>query len=107
MDKLPEIKRQLEAQLDNLVTRTQQIESDLRSEHSHNFSEWAAETEGDEVLEGLERASLQEIEQIRAALLRIEDGRYGICVSCDTPIGEGRLAAVPYATVCKDCAEKT
>ena len=36
------------------------------------------------------------------ALRRIEDGTYGVCVVCGRPIGEDRLAAVPYATLCID-----
>ena len=100
------IKQRLEAQLSDLIARSQQIEADLRTEHSASFSEWAAETEGDEVLEGLENASLREIAQIRAALRRIDEGSYGACATCGAEIAEARLAALPHATLCLDCADK-
>ncbi|MHB1501107.1 MAG: TraR/DksA family transcriptional regulator [Candidatus Dormibacteria bacterium] len=44
------------------------------------------------------------VEQVRAALLRIEEGAYGLCEACGRPIPEGRLAALPWATRCVDCA---
>jgi RNA polymerase-binding transcription factor DksA len=42
---------------------------------------------------------------IQAALNRIEDGTYGICDNCGEDIGEARLAAVPEATRCVNCAD--
>ncbi len=44
--------------------------------------------------------------KIHAALARIEDGRYGVCESCGRPINPARLDAIPYATYCKECAER-
>ncbi|HPO82379.1 MAG TPA: TraR/DksA C4-type zinc finger protein [bacterium] len=43
------------------------------------------------------------LKQIDAALKRIEDGTYGICEVCKKPIGEKRLKAIPYATMCVHC----
>jgi DnaK suppressor protein len=44
--------------------------------------------------------------KIHAALARIEDGSYGTCEGCGRPINPARLDAIPYATSCKDCAER-
>jgi DnaK suppressor protein len=41
--------------------------------------------------------------QVRAALQRLEDGTYGICESCEEPIGERRLDAIPWARLCIRC----
>ena len=41
--------------------------------------------------------------KIREALLRIEDGTYGICESCDEEISEKRLLARPVSTLCVEC----
>lgn len=38
--------------------------------------------------------------QVDAALARIEEGTYGICTVCKTPIEEKRLLANPSATTC-------
>ena len=41
-----------------------------------------------------EQALLTEVLQ---ALKRIDDGRYGICIACGSPIPEKRLEAIPWA----------
>ena len=43
--------------------------------------------------------------QIDAALKRIEDGEFGICLDCEEPISRKRLAAVPWAAYCLHCQE--
>ena len=42
--------------------------------------------------------------EIDAALTRIETGTYGICTVCGRPIGEERLQALPWASLCIDDA---
>ena len=44
--------------------------------------------------------------QTERALLRIEDGSYGICESCGQPIGKMRLMAFPRATLCLSCKQR-
>jgi RNA polymerase-binding transcription factor DksA len=49
-------------------------------------------------------ASLQRtIEEIDAALTRIEHGTYGACTSCGTEIPEERLELRPFAGTCVAC----
>jgi RNA polymerase-binding transcription factor DksA len=60
--------------------------------------------QNDEVLEGLDEMSLREMPQIRGALKRIEDRRYGVCASCGQSIDAARLTAVPTAITCLQCA---
>jgi DnaK suppressor protein len=43
------------------------------------------------------------LEQINAALQRIERGDYGICVKCGKEIDSRRLDAEPTAMTCMDC----
>jgi len=43
--------------------------------------------------------------QIGAALSRIEEGEFGICLDCEDPISPRRLAAVPWAAYCLHCQE--
>ena len=45
------------------------------------------------------------LEQIDAALARIEDGSFGRCTSCHAAISEERLNALPYTPVCAKCAQ--
>lgn len=47
------------------------------------------------------------LEQIEAALERVEDGVYGECEECGAKIPKARLDALPYATMCVKCASHT
>jgi DnaK suppressor protein len=47
------------------------------------------------------------LEEIHGALSRIAKGKYGICGSCDEPIPDARLKALPWARVCVRCAEQS
>lgn len=49
---------------------------------------------------------LKEIQDIDAALKRIADGDYGICVDCGVEIAPARLAAYPTAKRCLPCQVK-
>src|SRR6201989_1049829 len=43
------------------------------------------------------------LRNVRAALRRIDDGSFGVCVHCDEEISPKRLAAVPWAPFCIGC----
>jgi DnaK suppressor protein len=46
-----------------------------------------------------------EIRQVEAALRRIEQETYGVCISCDNPIPSKRLDLLPWASRCVRCQE--
>ena len=104
--KTPVLRRKmaLEARLIELGARLEAIEEELDSHNDRDWEELAVEREGDEVLEATGSAGLTEITQIRAALRRIADGRYGTCVRCGEPIAEARLDALPWTPLCRSCA---
>jgi RNA polymerase-binding protein DksA len=45
-------------------------------------------------------------DQIDGALKRIEDGSFGRCEECGVKIPKLRLAAIPYAALCVQCASQ-
>jgi len=51
----------------------------------------------------LEENSAHVLREIEAALGRIEKGTFGTCARCGKTIGEERLEAMPYATLCIEC----
>jgi RNA polymerase-binding transcription factor DksA len=104
--KIPVTQRttQLRRRLVELGARLEAIEEELDSHHDPDWSELAAEREGDEVLEATGEAGLVEIRQIRAALGRVVDGTYGTCVRCGDEIAEARLDAIPWTPLCRRCA---
>jgi len=46
------------------------------------------------------------LRETRAALRRIDDGSFGICMDCEEEINLKRLAAVPWAARCIACQER-
>jgi DnaK suppressor protein len=45
------------------------------------------------------------LRQVKAALQRIDDGTFGICLHCEDEISSKRLNAVPWAAYCIQCQE--
>jgi DnaK suppressor protein len=45
------------------------------------------------------------LRSVRAALSRMADGSYGICLHCEEDISPKRLAAVPWTAYCIRCQE--
>jgi RNA polymerase-binding protein DksA len=43
------------------------------------------------------------IHYVQSALVKIEDGVYGLCERCEEPIPRKRLDAVPWARLCVPC----
>ena len=97
-------KRALMARLGELDARLHEIEDELDNPMSKDWEEAAVEREGDEVLEQLGQSGQDEILRIRAALKRIRDGEYGICVRCGDDISPERLDVLPDTPLCKNCA---
>ena len=46
----------------------------------------------------------EQLDEIAAALTRLDDGSYGVCERCDQPIAAERLEARPTARRCVRCA---
>jgi DnaK suppressor protein len=62
-------------------------------------------TDRDYAIGNLERTSSQ-LREVQSALLRVDEGTYGICIGCEETIGPKRLAAIPWASFCIVCQER-
>lgn len=51
-------------------------------------------------------AARHEIEELDAALSRLEHGTYGVCIHCGAVIAEPRLDALPATRTCIDCSSR-
>ena len=54
----------------------------------------------------LEQNTLDLLSKVQWALAQMDEGKYGICESCGKSIPLARLDALPYATLCVDCARR-
>lgn len=52
----------------------------------------------------LSRNAADLLTQVQEALVRIDEGTYGNCAGCGKPIPVARLEALPYASLCVECA---
>jgi DnaK suppressor protein len=72
----------------------------------NHLGDMASATFDRELDEGLEEGARQTLGQIDAALRRLDDGTYGTCQMCGKQIGEERLRAIPWASLCIDDQRK-
>ena len=108
---LEHFRRVLESERDRLLHAVQAVHhdgslleetGDLAIGTGDHIADSATETYLREIDGGLEENAEHLLVEIDAALGRLDDGSYGLCSVCGRPIGEERLEAVPYATLCID-----
>ena len=102
-----------------LANRLTQREAELRallqaaadaavgaSNESHDVLDFkdvaAADTQAVVSQATIEQAT-RELAQVAAALKRLDDGSYGLCLDCGEPIAEQRLLALPATPLCAAC----
>lgn len=105
MPDLTHFKKLITDRLAELDVRIHEVDHELGEPKSADLNDQAIDLEDDEVLESLGEAAQKEISLLKLALKRIKDGSYGICARCEEPISDARLQAVPYAPLCKQCAQ--
>jgi len=107
---LDEARELLERRRAELQERRTRIERHTRHRDEPlppDFAEQAVELENGETLVALDREVNAELKEIERALKRLADGTFGECTRCGETISEGRLSALPYASLCIDCANAT
>src|SRR3954464_14685425 len=99
-------RKRVVAAIDNLHADHPGSMSDETGEdavYDNHLADTATETYDRELDYTLEENSEHVLQEIEAALQRIQDGTYGQCTNCGKQIPEERLEARPYATLCIDC----
>jgi len=108
MTDIQNIKNQLLSLRKDMTKRSDAISKDIHhTEYAveKDFAEQATQLENDEVLNSLDDEARSVIMQIDKSLLRIKDGTFGLCVDCGNKISDERLQAIPYASLCINCAD--
>ncbi|MBB3191488.1 TraR/DksA family transcriptional regulator [Halomonas cerina] len=97
-------KVELEKLRDELIARIDRYKAHKGGPLDRDMEEQAIELENDEVIESLENEAEAELTQVMHALARIREGEGETCEACGERIDAARLAALPYTTLCRDCA---
>ena len=102
--------RQLKEQRGALLARVRQQRGGAISRaeaaaeaRGQESDDWAKATEERDLLIGLEERDSAELVAIDAALQRIADGSYGLCLQCGASLPAARLHARPTAERCVNC----
>ncbi|HKN60131.1 MAG TPA: TraR/DksA C4-type zinc finger protein [Candidatus Acidoferrales bacterium] len=105
-------------QHDNVEKLLKSKRDELRRKLNHRFGDVSVEREPDDegalatsnfakdlAIATIERER-RDLAEIEAALARIKAGEYGVCETCESPIREVRLQALPWARLCIRCADR-
>ena len=109
MNNNADIQTELNTKLAELLIRHEKLDDHLHNrdqEVPQDSGERATFRENDEVLEALDEQAIEQITAIRAALKRIDDNSYGVCLQCEEDINPRRLEVLPAAPLCTSCASK-
>lgn len=87
-----------------LMEREARIKSHAQAGVPADSAEQVTARENDDVIHALDIQARDELAQISAALSRLAIGEFGKCSRCGKGIEEGRLAALPFTSVCSTCA---
>jgi DnaK suppressor protein len=101
-----------------LAQEIEELRSDIERAESQMASGENSETDGDDEADAGLKTFEREREialtlnardllaQNERAIARIDAGTYGVCESCQRPIGKERLRAFPRATLCVACKQR-
>lgn len=103
------VARELRQRRVALLEEVAENEEDLQQIQELRESEMEEQAQEENTAKFLSRMSERKIavvEEIDAALTRIETGEYGTCEDCGEEVAWARMRALPFARMCIDCAEK-
>ncbi len=107
---LDEVKAELQRRRRVILETARRADAELdalrSAERDPEFEEGAQTEHEASTLARLGETQRREIEQIDAALSRLEAGEYGTCRDCEQDIDPRRLGALPYALLCAECATR-
>ncbi|HET8560500.1 MAG TPA: TraR/DksA C4-type zinc finger protein [Marmoricola sp.] len=105
--------RQLAEERERVLTQLAQLRADFagiveavkasNGDDEHDPEGTTIAFERSQVQAHIEQAQ-EHLTAVDKALVRLEEGSYGVCERCGGPIPEGRLEARPTASTCVACA---
>jgi DnaK suppressor protein len=91
----------LQAELQARLARMEAERVERSAPDNEQWSDQAGLHGRDDEHMAVQLAAKGEINQVAAALARLDAGKYGLCEVCGEAIEDKRLEALPFATRCK------
>jgi RNA polymerase-binding protein DksA len=89
--------------LETLVATNADFRAIVEEMDPKDFADVASDDIDRKMIEALGSQEIKRLRAIDAALSRINQGHYGLCMKCGKKIPAERLAAIPYAVLCIEC----
>lgn len=98
-------RRILEAKRKELLSGSSDLEEIAIENAAEEFDRLQQQLNREVAIRNLDRQSTL-LKSVQAAIARLDDDTFGVCLRCDEPIPEKRLNALPWAAYCVPCQEK-
>lgn len=97
-------KERLQQQLKEAQAELRRLERKLETEVDYGLGEGDPRIYEWEMNLALRRSAEAKVSSIEEALLRLKEGKYGLCSRCGREIEPERLETLPNTDRCKQCA---
>ena len=89
--------------ISNLVVSSEDFKEIVEAMDPKDLADVASDDIDRKMIEAMGSQELKRLGMIDAALTRIKQGKYGLCMKCGKKIPNERLEAIPYALMCIEC----
>lgn len=109
---LTKLRKELERQQVSLAKRIEDLKrEDPFADPDHASDNAAVDTDvrekvGHETIEAQVLTLQRKLDSVKAAIIKMEKGKYGVCERCGTAIALERLQFLPEVRYCIDCEKK-
>jgi DnaK suppressor protein len=102
--KVQEVRKILEVKRKELMAGSSDRDEILIENAAEEFDRLQQQLNREVAIRNLDRES-KLLKDVQAAINRMDDESFGICLRCDEEIPEKRLKALPWAAYCVPCQE--
>jgi RNA polymerase-binding transcription factor len=102
--KFNDVRRVLEAKRNELLNAVSDRDEIRIENAAEEFDRLQQQLNREVAIRNLDRES-RLLKDVQAALGRLEEGTFGVCLHCEDEIPEKRLKALPWAAYCVACQE--
>jgi RNA polymerase-binding protein DksA len=89
--------------ISNLINNNEDFKEIVEDMDPKDLADIASDDIDRKMIEAIGAQELKRLRLIDAALTRIQQGKYGLCMKCGKKIPHDRLEAIPYALMCIEC----